>query len=213
VYQKSRADHITLDYIPGFLAFREAPSMIKLFNDAQSDFDAKAKAISLIMIDGNGELHPRECGLACHFGVLIDTPTVGCAKTIFSLDGFNRGTIKGLKKEFKKEGEVKGIFRPLIGAKNKRIWGMALKATEKSFDPLIVTRGHKVGLESAVKVVTKCCLYRVPEPVRASDKESRNLITEFDKKFNARVMKNEKIEDLVNEFQLFIDKNHYVNKL
>ena len=212
VYQKSRVDYITLDYIPGFLAFREAPSMVKLFESSKFDFEMKAKSISLVLIDGNGELHPRECGLACHFGVLIDTPTIGCAKSIFDLDGFNRGTIKKITAEFKKEGEVKGVSRALEG-KSKRVWGYALKTTKKSFNPLIVTRGHKVGLESAVDVVTKCCIYRVPEPVRAADKESRMLILLFEKKYGKGIAKGDDINTCISDFQAIIDKDHFFNSL
>lgn len=212
VYQKSRADLITQEYIPGFLAFREAPTMVQLFKSSLADFDSKAKSISVFMIDGNGELHPRDCGLACHFGVLIDRPTIGCAKTIFDRDGLNRGTIKQLKAEFRKEGEVKGVFRPLTGTSG-RVWGMALKATQKSFDPLIVTRGHKVGLHSAVRLVTDCCIYRVPEPVRASDKESRDLIRFFETTHLEKISKGAQIQDLILDFQSFIDKNNFFNKL
>jgi deoxyinosine 3'endonuclease (endonuclease V) len=212
VYQRSRVDHITLNYIPGFLAFREAPSMVKLFEDSLVDFEMKAKNISLVLIDGNGELHPRECGLACHFGVLIDLPTVGCAKTIFDLDGINKSDIKKIKKEFKMKGEVKGIAKPLIG-KSKRVWGMALKATEKSYDPLIVTRGHKVGLDSAIKIVTKCCQYRVPQPIRAADKESRKLIIDFEKKYTQRLKNGEDLKMIITEYQEILAKKHFMNEL
>lgn len=213
VYIRSKVDFIALEYIPSFLAFREAPTMIDLFKETSKDF-ANAKAeIAAILIDGNGELHPRECGLACHFGVLIDKPTIGCAKTIFSLDGLNRKTINVLKKEFKQMGQVKGYSKELVG-KSGRVWGIALKATKKSFDPLIVTRGHKVSLESAVQIVNECCIHRVPEPVRSADKESRHLVNLFERKWLADVEKgNVSMEDQIKKFQKELDEKFLYNKL
>ena len=38
-------------------------------------------------MDGNGQLHPRGFGLACHLGVLLGVPCVGVAKTLIHVDG------------------------------------------------------------------------------------------------------------------------------
>lgn len=38
-------------------------------------------------MDGNGQLHPREFGLACHLGVLLDMPCIGVAKTLIHVEG------------------------------------------------------------------------------------------------------------------------------
>jgi len=44
----------------------------------------------VILIDGNGILHNNGCGLASHFGVLVDIPTIGVSKTMFNLDGLEK---------------------------------------------------------------------------------------------------------------------------
>lgn len=209
VYIRSSVEKINIEYIPGFLAFREFPTMFNLFKKVQKDVELKQKKIDAVLIDGNGELHPRQCGLASHFGVLADVPTIGCAKTIFVLDGITRNTIKKIKKQFKDKGEVKGIYQDLVG-KSKRIWGKALKATEISYDPLIVTRGHKVGLNEAVELVTECCVNRVPEPIRIADKESRRLIKLVENDILSGKILN---KDLTKKWSFIFSQKYFLNSL
>jgi deoxyribonuclease V len=61
-------------YVPGLLSFREIPAVL----DALA---ALACAPDLLLCDGQGLAHPRRFGLACHVGWLLDTPTVGVAKS------------------------------------------------------------------------------------------------------------------------------------
>ena len=78
-------------YVPGFLAFREIPSLLPLFEKL------KAKKPELwpdvILVDGNGIIHQNRFGLACHLGVLLGTPTIGCGKTFFYVDGLSKEKI------------------------------------------------------------------------------------------------------------------------
>ena len=55
----------------------------------------------MLFVDGNGILHPRQMGLATHIGVLLDIPTIGCAKKLMDIDGLNKSHIRAIKKEFK----------------------------------------------------------------------------------------------------------------
>lgn len=85
----SKLYHIEVPYVPSFLAFREVDPMIETYNILMKILKEKNPEIEvdLIFVDGNGILHPRECGLGVHLGVSLNKPTIGCAKTIFAIDG------------------------------------------------------------------------------------------------------------------------------
>jgi len=85
---------LKLPYIAGFLAFREVPFLLDLINKLRA---TRPDIIpQLILVDGNGYLHPRGFGLACHLGVLADIPTIGIGKTLIYVDGLE---IKSVKKK------------------------------------------------------------------------------------------------------------------
>lgn len=166
-------------YVPSFLAFKEVPAFELLFENFTKNSDIK---IDVFLMDGNGILHTHGCGIASHFGVMIDKPTIGCAKKIFDVDGIDKSNIIGIKEKFKLNTSKKGDFEYLKGDSG-RIWAAALKSTKDVIDPYIVSIGHKITLESAVEIVTKCCFNRVAEPIRIADKASRQIINAFDKNF------------------------------
>lgn len=168
-------------YLPGFLAFREVDSLKKCFDLVVKKYGEKIEnfRIDLIFVDGNGILHPRECGLACHLGFILNVPSIGCAKTLFAIDGINKHKIEEIKKEFQKIGNKYGNFEPLIGNSNK-IWGAAVKNSKNAFDPLIVSTGHLMDLKQAVEWTIKCSKKRVVEPIRVADHHSRFIISQFE---------------------------------
>ncbi|KAM9317007.1 endonuclease V [Gastrophryne carolinensis] len=162
---------VTLDapYVAGFLAFREAPSLmdaVKKLQEKHSDLMPQ-----VLLVDGNGILHHRGFGVACHLGILTDLPTIGVAKNLLQVDGLENNEAH---KEQAKQLQNGGDFFHLLGSSGN-ILGAALKSCTKSSKPIYVSVGHKISLEAAVRLVHSCCKYRVPEPTRQADIRSREF--------------------------------------
>jgi len=135
---------VDFPYIPGLLSFRESPVILAAYEKLRSKPD-------LILVDGQGIAHPRRFGIASHLGVLLDVPTIGCAKSLLC------GTHDVLGPE---AGSTAGIEH------QGEIIGMALR-TKTNVRPVFVSIGHKVDLAAAVSWVSRCCRgYRLPEPTR-----------------------------------------------
>lgn len=121
-------------------------------------------------------MHPRQFGIASHLGVLSNIPTIGIAKTfLMILDDLD--SLSQVKKKYKKELLKKGDRMDLIGNNSGIIYGTALRTSDSAPNPVFVSQGHKVSLETSVKIVLATCpKYRIPEPIRAADLESRAYI-------------------------------------
>lgn len=135
---------ISFPYIPGLLAFREGPVVLAALEHLSTEPD-------LLIFDGHGLAHPRRMGLATHMGVLLDTPSIGCAKS--RLVGTHRepGPSKGSHTWLYDEGEVIG----------------AVLRTRDEVNSVYVSIGHRIDLEKAMDFVLRCCpKYRLPEPIR-----------------------------------------------
>lgn len=143
VYQKVVEGVVDFPYIPTFLAFRELPLMLKLYEEAELKPD-------VFFIDGQGVAHPRGCGIASHFGVETNSVSVGVAKS--RLFGYysNLAPQRGSMAYLKHKG---------------RIVGCALRTKDKA-EPVYVSVGHRISLRTAVELVLKTSVYRVPEPTR-----------------------------------------------
>lgn len=103
------------------------------------------------MLDGQGIAHPRRLGIASHIGVLLDWPTIGCAKSI-------------LVGRFGELAPEAGSHVPLID-RGEQV-GVALR-TKKNVAPVYVSPGHLMDMDSAVDLVLQSVTkYRQPEPTR-----------------------------------------------
>ncbi|XP_058068626.1 uncharacterized protein LOC131217679 [Magnolia sinica] len=161
---------LQVPYIPGFLAFREAPVLLGLLEKMKRD--SHPFYPQLLMVDGNGLLHPRGCGLACHLGVMANLPTIGIGKNLHHVDGLTQSGVKQLLEA--KENCAKDLIT-LIG-NSGRIWGAAMRSTQGSSKPIFISIGHRISLNAAVKIVKMCCKYRVPEPIRQADIRSKRYL-------------------------------------
>lgn len=143
---------LRMAYVPGLLSFRELPCVLGAFQQLKQQPD-------LVMADGQGIAHPRRLGIASHLGLWIDTPTIGCAKSI-------------LVGKHEPVGEAVGDWSPLLDH-NETI-GAVLR-TRAKVKPMIISPGHKISLESCIKYVLACGKgYRLPEPTRQADKLSKD---------------------------------------
>jgi deoxyribonuclease V len=147
---------LSFPYIPGLLTFREGPLLVETFKKIKIEPD-------VIIFDGQGIAHPKRLGLATHMGILLDKPTIGCAKSRLI------GTYEEPRKKrssyslLKDEGEVIG----------------AVLRTRENVSPVFISPGHKIDLKSSVEIVLKCLQgYRLPEPTRQAHLLVNRLRTE-----------------------------------
>ena len=140
VYQDFEFVKLDLPYVPGFLAFRELPSLLQLFSKLKA---AKPEYWpQVIFVDGNGIIHQNQCGLACHLGIVLDVPTIGCGKTFFYVDGLEKeGIYKTCDENLFKPGDY-----VVLKGKSGRLWAAAIKSSSTSNDPLFVSVGHRISL-------------------------------------------------------------------
>lgn len=132
---------VEFPYMPGFLAYREAPVIIDAFSKLK-------KKPNLMLVDGNGILHPRRFGIASYLGIALNISTIGVAKKL------------------------------LIGrVENDRIFvadelrGCKLEA-KKGANPIYISPGHNVSVQSSLEIVKKCMRlpHKMPEPLHLAHK-------------------------------------------
>ncbi|KAM9177584.1 endonuclease V isoform 1-T2 [Mergus octosetaceus] len=159
LYEDCRMVTVSAPYVAGFLAFREVPFLVEAVQRLQQE-EPRLKP-QVLLVDGNGLLHHRGFGVACHLGVLTDLPCVGVAKNLLQVDGLARDE---LHREQIRSLQREGDMFPLTGTSGS-VLGMALRSCNSS-KPLYISVGHRVCLETAVRLVQSCCRYRIPEPIR-----------------------------------------------
>lgn len=131
-------------YVPGLLSFREIPLLLPAFERLQAEPD-------VIFVDGQGLAHPRRFGMASHLGLVLDRPTIGCAKS----------RLIGLYRE---PGLRRGCHTRLLD--KGEIVGTALR-TRDGVAPIFVSVGHCIDLPSAIRLTLRCCEgFRIPKPTR-----------------------------------------------
>lgn len=186
VYKDFQMVKLTEPYISTFLAFREVDHLVNLVEKLRQNQSELLPQV--ILVDGNGYLHPRGFGLACHLGVLTDIPTIGVGKNFLVMDGQKDKCLSGsrlyesglgmeeTKEKIQQECTKRGDWIKLIGDSGT-CWGAGLNMTEGGGrKPLFVSIGHRVSLETAVNVVKACCQYKNPEPIRQADLGSREYL-------------------------------------
>jgi len=133
-------------YIPGLLSFREGPVLVQAFAQLQHEPDA-------FLFDGMGYAHPRRIGIACHMGLWLNKPTLGCGKTHFIGTYDEPPLERGAWSALVDKGETIG----------------AVLRTREATKPVYISAGHLMDLPSALDLTMRCTgRYRLPEPIRAA---------------------------------------------
>ena len=140
---------VNYPYIPGLFLLREYEPILTALNMLSEEYD-------LLLIDGNGQLHPKKCGLACSIGITVSKPTIGVAKSLLC------GTIKD-NCSIQLDGQILGRVVEKISAK-----------------PVYVSVGHKISLKTATKLVEELIAHgqHIPQPLLVAHINSRKLANE-----------------------------------
>ncbi|SFE06154.1 Endonuclease V [Chitinophaga sp. CF118] len=150
---------VPFPYIPGLFSFREMPVLLEAWKKLTTFPD-------LIVCDGHGIAHPRRFGLACHLGVTLDKPALGCGKT-------------RLFGHFEAPLEERGGISPLWADDNNEHIGNVLR-TQTGINPVFVSVGHKISLTTASDIVLKMCAeFRLPETTRKADQYAREALLNY----------------------------------
>lgn len=139
---------VSFPYIPGLLAFREAPVIISALQKLEGSSD-------LLIVDGQGYAHPRYMGLATHLGIYLDMSSVGCAKS-------------HLWGTYREPAPNKGFYEYLRDG--EQVVGAVL-TTRHCVAPVFVSPGHKISLERSIEITLSLCKFRIPEPLRIVHQE------------------------------------------
>lgn len=137
-------DDIEFPYIPGLLAFREIPALTRAWQQLEEKPD-------VLIMDGHGLAHPRRMGIATHFGIREEWPTIGCAKNILTGD-------------FEEPDIDKGSYEPIRDG--DEVIGHVLR-TRRNVNPVFVSPGHKVSFDNArLLVMRSLTRFKLPETTR-----------------------------------------------
>jgi deoxyribonuclease V len=143
---------ISFPYVPGLLSFREMPVLLAAIERLELLPD-------VFLCDGQGLAHPRRFGIACHLGVWLERPAIGCAKTRLCGDHAD-------------PDRERGATVPLVDG--EQVIGAVVR-TRTDVKPIYVSIGHLTDLQDAIEVVTRCApRYRLPEPLRSAHALARS---------------------------------------
>jgi deoxyribonuclease V len=142
---------VMFPYIPGLFYLREGPPIVDVLDQVRTN--------APVIIDANGILHPRRCGLASYVGVRLERQTIGVAKNLL---------VGKMEKRHRNRAMIRDRDE-LIGA---AIW------LEGSKNPIYVSVGHRISLESAIDIVISSSRGDYPEPVLQAHRLAKENVRE-----------------------------------
>ncbi|KAH1213019.1 Endonuclease V [Glycine max] len=150
LYQDFSLVTLQVPYVPGFLAFREAPVLLQLLEK---------------MKRSNNPFYPQVLGWPVILELRPISQQLGLERIVRELLGA--------------EENCSEDFINLVGCSG-HIWGVAMRSTQGSIKPIFISIGHKISLQTAIMIVQMTCKYRVPEPIRQADIRSRDYIRKLE---------------------------------
>lgn len=148
---------ISVQYIPGLLAFREMPLILETVNKLKNPPD-------VYIFDGNGYLHKRHMGIATHAGIVLDKPSIGVAKSYYKI-----GDV-----DYEAPVDEEGAYKEIVI--NDEVYGVALR-THKNIKPVFVSVGNMIDLKTSMEVVNSVVgkESHIPYPTRYADIETHTV--------------------------------------
>lgn len=145
IKHKTSRSRVEIPYAPGFMMLRESGPVLLTLKSLREDFD-------VLLVDANGRLHPRRCGLACYLGIVLDKPTIGVAKSLLCGKLSDRSVIQN--------NEV-----------------LAHVIEKKRGKKIFVSIGNKISLKTASKLTSSLIKEGewLPEPLLLADRYSKQL--------------------------------------
>ena len=155
LYSKTVTVPIHFPYISGYLAYRELPAHLQLLEEVQSE----RELASVLLVDGNGMLHPRKLGIATHLGLQIDHRTLGVSKKKLCGEVDLNDLPRCTPREVVYEGErLAYAFR-----------------YEEHHKPCFVSPGHRISLDQSYSLIEKLHFgHRLPEVIHLADRLSKS---------------------------------------
>jgi len=138
---------VGVPYIPGLLAFREAPLLIKAV-------ELLSVRPDLLVVDGHGVTHPRRFGIASHIGLVTDTASVGAAKSLL----YGRVVDSGSERLI--------VVEDLVG-------GLVVRRGRRE---VYLSIGYRVNLDN-LRVLSKTLFrhHELPEPTYLADRVAKEV--------------------------------------
>ncbi len=149
---------LPMPYVSGYLFYREGPLILPALDEAVKE--GMVKEDTLLVLDGNGILHPRRSGIACQVGVAVDMMTCGVAKRL-------------------QVGKVEGNERETAGHRisdvrdGDDLLGFAVRTSRSK--PVYLSRGNRMTLDHALESLLPSWHHKVPLPTRSAHERSNEV--------------------------------------
>jgi endonuclease V len=192
VYSIAEIYETDIPYITGYIGFREVPLFKKIYEKLLIKHPEYSPHV--LVINSYGKLHYTMAGSATQLAIELNIPVIGIGQTILHMDGLSE---KDIRTSFKEKCKNTGDFAYIVGD-SKTIYGAAVKTSDSSANPIYVTVGNFITLETSINIIINCSHFRMPEPIRKAERETKNKLSIY--------IKNKKKEEMDNISNSTTDK-------